>query len=174
MNSQIAEANRRAAWRWGGFVVGLLSLQVAGGIFAIMLATGDESVAVVPDYHQKALQWDQEMAVQEASRQLGWTFDLQVISQDAEDRSDGSPGMSLFLTDKNDVPVTIEQGTIQIYRHVRAADVRTVALPKGTTGKVELTKCFPNPGLWQVSLDVTDNSGNRFTASRELDVQIRD
>ena len=55
------EANRRAALRWGGFVVALLSLQVIGGIAAIMIATGDESFAVVPNYHQKALHWDDEV-----------------------------------------------------------------------------------------------------------------
>ena len=63
MNAETQKANRRAAWRWGGFVVGLLSLQVAGGITAIVLATGDESVAVVPNYHEKSLQWDAEVAV---------------------------------------------------------------------------------------------------------------
>ncbi|MGI9472986.1 MAG: FixH family protein [Rubripirellula sp.] len=166
MNSQTEAANRRAAWRWGGLVVGLLSLQVAGGIFAIMLATGDESVAVVPDYHQKALQWDQEIAIQEASRQLGWTCEM-----DATITGDENPGVRIALTDRQGVPVTIEQGEIEIYRHVRASDVRSVALPKGTIGVVELNDCFPSPGLWQVSLDVTDRHGNRFTVSRELDVQ---
>lgn len=167
MNTQTAEANRRAAWRWGGFVVGLLGLQVAGGIFAIMLATGDKSVAVVPDYHQKALQWDKQVALQEASKQLGWTLSVDVTSTRQE-----HPGMTLLLADRNGAPVILDQGEIQIYRHVRASDVRSVALPKGTTGPIELTDCFTSPGLWQVSIDVTDNQGNRFTDSQEVTVEL--
>lgn len=167
MSAQTAEANRRAAWRWGGFVVGLLGLQIAGGIFAIMLATGDKSVAVVPDYHQKALQWDRQVALQEASQRLGWTLGVEVTNSGRQ-----HPGMSLLLVDRTGMPVVLDQGEIQIYRHVRASEVRTVALPNGTTGAIKLTDCFTSPGLWQVSVDVTDRQGNRFADSREINVEL--
>ena len=169
MNKELEEANRRAAWRWGSFVVGLLGLQVVGGIFAIMLATGDQSVAVVPNYHQKALQWDQEIAIQTASEKLGWECTMEVVQA-----GQSHPGLRIRLTDAKGQPVSIVSGDLQIYRHVRAADVLGVALPKSTPGVIELADCFANPGLWQATLDVTDDQGHRFTVSRELNVRQHD
>ena len=75
-NTDPAVANRRAAWRWGTLVVGMLSLQVVLGVAAVFLATGDESVAVIPNYYDKALAWDQQMAQQQASESLGWDVEM--------------------------------------------------------------------------------------------------
>ena len=44
--------SRRAAWRWGTLVVTFLTLQVGIGVAAIVLSTGDRSVAIEPDYYQ--------------------------------------------------------------------------------------------------------------------------
>ena len=162
---RIQEANRRAAWRWGGLVVSLLGLQVIGGILAIMLATGDASVAVVPDYHQKALDWDNQVALRSASRALGWTCEVSQIEQ-----SQGVAGLRIRLADRNGKPIDLSSGELQIYRHARASEVRRIKIPAGSVGLLELGQCFDATGLWQVSLDVNDRSGNRFTHSSELDV----
>ena len=167
MDTETKNANRRAAFRWGAFVVGLLSLQVAGGVMAIVLATGDQSVAVVPDYHQKALDWDRERAVQDASRDLGWTCDLQIVpSVDS-----GDAGLRLSLLDREMQPVEIRQGEVQLYHHARAGQVRAVRLPAGRISRIELPDCFSADGWWQVSLDVTDDEARRFVDSREVLVQ---
>ena len=168
MNSETHEANRRAAWRWGAFVVGMLGLQVAGGVMAIMLATGDQSVAVVPDYHQKALRWDEEVALRQASRSLGWTCEV-----DYRTAGGSRPATLQFaLTDRGGVPVKIASGELKIYRHARAADVRVVPIPRDSIAVIELADCFDEAGLWQVSVDMQDHAGNRFVDSRELDVRL--
>lgn len=165
MNAEIREANRRAAWRWGGLVVGLLGLQVAGGVAAIVLATRDaSSLGIVPDYHQKALHWDDEVALRSASQALGWDCQFSQI--------DGVPaaGLRVTITDRNTRPVELAAGELTIYRHVRAAEVRRVKIPAGAVGMIELGGCFDAEGLWQVAIDVSDRAGNRFVESRELDV----
>jgi nitrogen fixation protein FixH len=160
-------ANRRAAWFWGTFVVGLLSLQVTGGVIAILLASGDESVAVVPDYYQKALKWDQEVALRAASDRLGWTAHLDQIGG-----GDGLAGLRIQVRDQDGQRVDFESGTLEIYRHFRAGNVRRVALPAASAGDIELPNCFDASGLWQVSLDIQDDQGNRFVASMELNIGL--
>lgn len=162
--SQQERDNRRAAWRWGSFVVGLLSVQVIGGIIAIMLATGDESVAVVPDYHRKALHWDEEVAIRTASTELGW------VAQMTPNEQGG--GLQIRLRDRNGDFVVIESGSVEIYRHVRAGNIQRLEIPSAASGAFVLSDCFDASGLWQVTLDVCDSDGNRFVDSQELFVEF--
>ena len=164
--TEIQKANRRAAWRWGSLVVGLLGLQVAGGVVAIILATGDESVAVVPNYHEKALNWDAEMAAQAASAALGWHCEVMQINNEAT-----PSGLRLTLTDRQGMPVLVESGELRLYRHFRASDVRQVPIPSGKFSKLELPRCFDAIGLWQVMLDLKCENGDRFLHSQELVVK---
>jgi nitrogen fixation protein FixH len=160
-----AVANRRAAWRWGSFVVGMLSLQVVLGVVAVMLATGDQSVAVIPDYYDKALAWDEQMAEREASKALGW----QVEFVETDYGQLGS-GLQINLKDAADAPIEIESGTVQLYRHARAAEVMVAPVVQADDGVIELASCFSHHGLWQVELNVIDRDGNRFVESRRMDI----
>ena len=156
-------ANRRAAWRWGSLIVGLLGLQVAGGVVAIILATGDESVAVVPNYHEKALNWDQEMAAQAASAALGWRCEV------TPDQGESVPcGIRITLTNRDGMPVEVESGELRLYRHVRASDVRQVPIPAGKFALLEIADCFEAAGIWQVMLDLRCEHGERFLHSQEI------
>lgn len=166
MNSQDPKvANRRAAWRWGSLVVGMLSLQVVLGVVAVMLATSDESSAVIPDYYNKALAWDDQMAQLEASKALGW----QVEFVETDYGKMGS-GLQINLKDADSQPIQVESGSIQLYRHARAAEVMVTPVLKADDGVIELAGCFPHHGLWEVELDVVDRQGNRFVETRRLDI----
>ncbi|MDG2223838.1 MAG: FixH family protein [Rubripirellula sp.] len=165
--SDFQTANRRAAWKWGSLVVGLLGLQVAGGIFAIMLATGDESVAVVPDYHQKALQWDEKRAVKRASDQLGWQCVIEALPV-SEGR--GFAGLTAALKDDQGEIIKAKQGTLRWFRHTRANSVQQIPIPGGPLTAMRLEDCFDANGLWDVTIDVTDLDGNRFTQTATLNI----
>lgn len=160
-----AIANRRAAWRWGSFVVGLLSLQVVLGVAAVMLATGDESVAVIPDYYDKALNWDEQMAQRQSSKALGW----QVEFVETDYGQLGS-GLQINLKDAADTPIQIQSGTVHLYRHARASERMAAPIAKADDGIIEVASCFSHHGLWQVELDVIDRDGNRFVESRRMDI----
>jgi len=167
MNSDIQAANRRAAWRWGGLIVGLLGLQVTGGVTAVVLSSNDPTVGIVPDYHQKALHWDDEVALREASRALGWKCDVSQI-----DEASTVAGLRVTITDRDTTPVELAEGELTIYRHARASEVSRVRLPAGVIGMIKLDSCFDADGLWQVSIDVTDRNGNRFVHSSELNITL--
>lgn len=168
MTPEIQKANRRAAWRWGGLIVGLLTLQVCGGIAAIMLATRDSaSIGIVPNYHEKALHWDDEIALQTASKALGWNCEVNQVGA-----TPSVAGLRVTITDRDTKPVELASGELVIYRHARASEVRRVRIPAGAIGMIELGACFDADGLWQVELDISDQQGNRFVHSHELYVTL--
>ncbi|WP_168564218.1 FixH family protein [Crateriforma spongiae] len=162
------DANSKAAWRWGSMVVALLTLQVALGVVAIFLATGDRSVAVVPDYYQKALDWDKQAERKRTSEKLGWTFTVAEIPA-----GQSGNGLMLKLLDADDQPVAIQTGTVSIYHHARAGDVLQFSLDESMTADSPLafTECVDRGGWWQVEIDVTDDSGARYVESRQVLLQ---
>ncbi len=155
-------ANRNAAIRWGGFVVGMLSFQVAIGVIAVMLATGDPSVAVVPDYYQKSLAWDDQRESESVSRQLGWTLTLVPIA------APQGASLQAFLKNVDGEPVQIQSGTLRLFHHARGADVQTFSLEPNAQGLVVLEGCFSVDGLWQVEIDVRNDREERFVDSQDV------
>lgn len=82
---------------WIGAVLGLLVANAAAMGILVAAAGADSSHHVVDDYYRKALAWDQEMAAERASRELGWTGRLAV---------DGDGAVELRLTDAAGAPIT--------------------------------------------------------------------
>ena len=82
---------RRAKYVWLTFVVLLLGLQLTIGGFAIRLATADRSAAIVPDYHNAALNWDEDRESRSRVQQSGWDFRWQLSdTADASGNRGGS------------------------------------------------------------------------------------
>lgn len=144
-----AGANRKAAWLWGSLIVGLLSLQVAVGVVAIVLATGDPSVAIVPDYYEKALNWDDEKAMLSASDKLGWNFELSVSSG-----ADLQGQRTIVVTLRDQAGVGIENAAVKlsIYHHARAADLRQIPLRAHGGGHYSGLAAIQRGGNWEVEL----------------------
>ncbi|KAA5545208.1 hypothetical protein FYK55_05935 [Roseiconus nitratireducens] len=172
---ELADANRRAAWRWGSLVVCLLGLQVALGVAAIVLSTGDPSVAVVPDYYARSMRWDQTRALERDSQALGWSVQYAAVMLPVADpvnravaRTDRSLRIDLRNAQGN--PVVLADGQVEVYRHARASDVlvRPVRPLVAEPGVLVVPGCFDHPGWWEVELDVTDVDGARYVQSTSL------
>ncbi|MEM6363001.1 MAG: FixH family protein [Planctomycetota bacterium] len=164
---QIARGNRWAAIRWGSLVVGMLALQLALGAAAITLATNDESVAVVPDYYERSLKWDESRATRVASEKLDWTVTIEAVDQSL-------PVASLKITLVNNAgqPVAIQSGTLTLYHHARARNLNHIRIAPTDSGMINVDQCFVRSGLWEVELDVTDHGGQRFARTTTLDVTV--
>lgn len=63
---------RHHTWKWPLIVVGLLVAHVTGMMTAVTIATRDKSFIVLPNYYQKALEWDQRKSALAAADKLGW------------------------------------------------------------------------------------------------------
>ncbi|TWU38440.1 FixH family protein [Novipirellula artificiosorum] len=161
MNSESNRiANHRAAIRWGGFVVALLTAQVAVGVVAVVLATNDPSAAVLPDYYEKALHWDDQVQAEAASRELGWKLTLLPMKEGSK------VGLQGQLLDVDGAPISIASGTLELYHHSHASEIDRIQLPVSSEGTFGITGCVPIDGLWQANIDLVDSDGNRFVQSQ--------
>lgn len=136
---------------WCGVVMGLLCLQLVGCVFALIMATTSSSMAVIPDYHQKAMQWDAYQAEQAATAALGWkeTIDVSGTIDIMENRF-----ITIRIEDTDSNPLDINQMEATIYHHADAAtlhEVKMEQLAPGTfRGKLRIRKA----GLWQVETKI--------------------
>lgn len=168
---EIARAGRRAAWFWITLVVVFLTLQVAGGAFAIYLATGDPSVAIVPDYHTKAIAWDAELARREASDRLQWRALI-----DLADEADITGGriVSVRLVHADGRPVVGVKGEAKLYHHARAGAIQTVALEMQEEGVYVGRARIARDGLWQIELDLQRGADEHFVSSQTIELNSAD
>jgi len=146
------ERTERTARRfWVGLVVLLLGIQVAIGGVALRLATADSSVAVIPDYHNRALNWDSHHRRQTAANRLGWTVEIA-----ASDVADASGGRALTMTvkDADGTPLDSLSAVAQIYHHASASRVDTVALNRAGEGRYIALAPMAKPGLWELEIDI--------------------
>ncbi len=161
---QQREASYRAGWLWGTIVVLLLGSQVAIGIAAVVLASGDPSVAIVPGYHDKALVWDETAERRRQSDRLGWTVFYDLRSE--------SP--TLRITDAAGTAIDGLSGTLTLYHHARAASPRVVGVGRRSEQGYPVALPFDRVGLWQFDLDLSSETGTRFVHTRTIDVRQED
>ncbi|MEM9826428.1 MAG: FixH family protein [Planctomycetota bacterium] len=160
------------AVRWSALVVFLLGGQIAMGVTAIVLSKSDPSVAVVPDYYQRAVKWDESKAAFAASKKLGW--DVRV-----ESTLDETRGLRVTMKDAEGQAIHVAQATFNLYPHARASQPRQWELhaapetPSALAlqpqdGTLELPGCFTQSGYWQVEFEVLDDQGRRFVYADEM------
>lgn len=151
---------------WCGLVIGLLTLQVAMGFAAVTLAGGDASFAVVPGYHERALQWDETQAAARKSAALGWHDNIRASAQ-----ADvlGRRLLTIELQDHVGVPVTNARVSAVVFHHARANEAQTVTVAEIDDGKYELELPMRNSGLWEIRIDAI-RGGDHFIATRQIDV----
>lgn len=165
-------AARRAAWFWGTFVVCFLGMQLTIGAVAIVLATGDPSVAVVPDYYQKALDWDQEMEAKRVSDLLRWQADVQV--GESLDKS-GLRLISVRMTDAAGKGLDKMQGRLRLYHHARAGELQEVVLESMGSGVYQGRCVMSRDGLWEVEMQFEGTKASeRFVSAETLNLELED
>lgn len=148
---------------WVGVIVGLLGLQIVGCMFALFMATTSRSMAVIPDYHRKAMEWDTHKAQQVADAALGWkeSIDVSRPIDIMENRL-----ITIRIEDTEGIPVKIDRMKTTVYHHADAAQLHEVSMERlapGTfRGKLRIRKA----GLWQIETQVT-------TADRTVELSAK-
>jgi nitrogen fixation protein FixH len=158
---ELQRANRFAAYRWGSLIIAFLGGQVAIGVAAIVLASSDPSVAVVPGYHQQAVLWDKSVELRENSRAMGWT-----VQHHVKRTSDGHR-LTWTIRDRDGVEVPNVRGSVLLYHHAHASDAMTVQLDDLPNGIV-----LQPAGLWQVEMTLSQADESKpFFDSQLVDVK---
>lgn len=157
---------RRAKRFYISLVLMLFAIQFTIGGIALKLAIGDPALAVVPDYHKAALNWDTTHRASLASNRLGWGVD--VIVSDAADAR-GQRAIAMTIQDKTDQARDDLNVTAKLYRHAQAGDVQTVQLPSIGEGRYLAMANMPDNGMWQLEFDI-EGAGEPMTATRIIEL----
>lgn len=164
-------AERSAMLRWGGFVILLLGGSVGAWIYAAFLAISDPSMAVVPDYHEKALHWDEHLATERASHNTGWTTAIVpgpiVPGPLATSRTERE--LTIFVRDRDAKPVTGATGQLRYYHHARAGAAQTATLRESDPGSYVCQAPFVRAGFWQIELKL-ERGDVRFESSTAFEL----
>ncbi|MBX7169167.1 MAG: FixH family protein [Pirellulales bacterium] len=150
-NLDAESSELKARWLWGAVIVGLLLFQIAACLLIIYLATSDASMAVVPEYHEKALHWDDAQAAQRASDALGWQ-----ASWAFDDTVDvlGRREIRLSLHDASGRPVGGAMPTVEVFHHAHAAAAERFTLVElgSGSGLYSFVARVSRPGIWELRL----------------------
>ena len=141
-------------------VLGLLGCHMLFILIAITLGTGDPSFAVVPDYYQKGVDYDERKALLAESAALGWTVEL-TPSREAD--AIGQRELALLVQDAGGQPVRGLALRVHAYHVARAGEPVSMqcveVLPGQYVGAARLTR----EGFWQFGIDATFGD-ERFVA----------
>ena len=161
-NSTNVESNARS-WIWPMIVVSLLLLQIVISGSAAYFALSDPSVAIEPDYHNKAINWDARLA----RRDLEWNADINVPStSDSIDQHE----VTITLTDKEGQTLTGAQMEVTAFPHARANQRQVVKFhDEDKSGRYRATMRLPRAGIWEFRVFAKHND-SVFLQSHELEV----
>ena len=155
MNDRAAgrrSAERRAKYFWVSLVVLLLATQVVIGGFSLHLATTDPTVSVVPDYHQNALNWDQQQHIATAADRLGWTIDLK--ASDVAD-GQGQRAIEIAVQDRNGKNIDSLNLQAIAYHHAAASDLRRFSMNAVGDGNYLALAPMGRPGIWNLQVEIS-------------------
>lgn len=141
-------------------VVGLLGGHMVFIFIAITLATGDRSFAVVPDYYQKAVDYDERKALLAKSAELGWSVDLSPSKQaDALGQRD----VVIQMLDAQGEPVRGLKVRVDAYHVARAGEPVMFECIEVLAGQYVGQAKIGKEGFWQFSIEASSGD-QRFVA----------
>ena len=131
---------------WTGFILSFFLIQAVIWTVAISVTANDQSHAVVADYDEKALMWDEEKARRTASAQLGWQSELVV------DRASDILGfreVEFQIHDANNRPVKNANVELTAFHRARVAQRQRIVLSELNNGVYAGRVQIRKTGLWQ-------------------------
>ncbi|MEM6673548.1 MAG: FixH family protein [Planctomycetota bacterium] len=166
MREERDDAARPRSLRWPLIIVGMLLTHVSAMMLAVKIASGDTGHAVLPDYYQRAVAWDDLQAEARASARLGWTASV-TPSVLTDER--GRREIRVVLHDRFGAAVEGAALTARTW-HLAVGDPIDVAFQASAEPGVYVGRAaMERPGRWHVDL-VADQGPSRFVETSELDL----
>lgn len=152
------QLERRSRLLWCSVIVGFFLVHGCVLIVGIILATSDPTHAVIPNYHQQAMEHDKILAERQTSERLGWKWTIAMEHG----------GVVVQLSDAGGRPVENANISIDLCHHARGNQHRRVNLlpvanqPGRYRGEVQINRT----GVWQIDLDA-QRGAEHFIDRRE-------
>lgn len=148
------QSERQARRFWVSLIVGMLGLQVAIGITAVVLSVSDPSVAIIPNYYQSAVNWDTTRRARELTGKLGWQLEPGVGAVGGEHRP-----VSVRILNRQGSPVQGVRVSAKVFHHARGSEIHQVQLSEVRTGYYEGNTSLLQSGVWQLELRIEGDHG---------------
>ncbi len=156
--------------RWPMYLVGLLLLSMCAQGIMVFFATRPDAPRPLQGYYERAQAWDEDQAVRDASRQLGWTVAVDVPAG-AETLAGAPRPIDVVVHDRDGRPVS---GLTADVLAIRPADgrlnvrARLVELPQ-EPGRYRALVALGAAGVWDIGVDAT-RGDTRFVHRVRVDV----
>jgi nitrogen fixation protein FixH len=141
-------------YRWPIYLGGLLTMSVVASGVIVWVATRPDSPRPIKGYYEAARAWDVDEAVEDASRQLGWTVRYELPSDIPHVPGTPRP-VDVQVADRDGSPVSGLTGTLFA---VRPSDARLnrsgelTELPQ-QAGSYRTLVVLDEPGTWELRID---------------------
>jgi len=152
--------------RGAGWPIGLAAILVATvalNIWVYHVANDDQSLAIEPDYYQKAVDWDSTMAQMRQNAALGWRVSPTLAAFTARDGA----RLQVTLTDASGAAIRGATVKVAAFFNARANDIIDTTLVSDSTGyggRLPVT----HGGVWELRFDVT-RGHERFTSTSRVE-----
>lgn len=157
-------------YRWPIYVGGLLTMSIVACGILVWVATRPDVPRPIRGYYEAAKAWDADEAVEEASRQLGWTVRYEL--PEGVPHFAGMPRpVDVRVADRQGAPVAGLAGRLFA---IRPSDGRLnqtgelVALPQ-EPGRYRGLVVMDRPGTWELRVDAK-REALRFVHAARIDV----
>ncbi len=157
-------------YRWPIYLGGLLSMSIIACGVLVWVATRPDAPRPIKGYYDAARGWDADRAVEQASREIGWTVRYELPS-DIPFYSGMPRPVDIRVVDRHGQPVS---GLTGHFFAVRPSDTRLnqtgelVELPQAAGSYRALVR-VDEPGRWEFRIDARQD-GLRFVHAARFDV----
>lgn len=144
--------DRKSPWPW--IIVGMLLTHVLIMVVAMTIAVRDKSAAIVPNYYERAVNWDAEQAKYRASEKLGWHVEMEAAEQiDPVGRRE----VRFILTDAQGQAVPGANIDLEYFHDAHGNEDRTVSLKPDSSDPRYFTALLPMryAGEWELHYTIT-------------------
>jgi nitrogen fixation protein FixH len=150
--------------QWPIGIALVLILSAGSNIWVALIAARDEAFAVEPDYYQKAVHFDDEMALRAASAKLGWHVIPTLALGDAGQRG----SLEATVTDSSGTPISGATVQLLAMHNARASHQLTATLLDAGEGRYRAPLDAVRPGEWELRFLVTRGT-DRFAVRERVD-----
>ncbi len=141
-----ASQEKTAQLLWTGIILFFFMIQAIIWMFAISITASDHSHAVVSNYDEEALRWNEVQQVRRSSDALGW---IQKLYVDSSSDTLGNRTVTLSLHDVEQRPIENAAITLKAFHRGRAAEVHHVEFHVIAPGVYSGNLRVRSGGIWQ-------------------------